>query len=605
LKLIIIILALTPGISLAATCTGSGTGNCWYVRTNGGTRYDAANNPTGRCSGAADVDDPGSGTNQACAFGDVRYLWANNTAAGAWIGAGGDTYFIRGGPWRIGAVDNQGHTFFNYSNGGLGNDHMYALPIPAGTSGQHTRIVGENWANCATKTQTFGGFGIDWVWDLTNAAFTDFLCLEITDHAQCIKLGTPVFPSFCSGNLPFDDFAISGIRTYTTTHDILFQDVNIHGLANNGILGPIGGTVTATRLRIGFNGGSGWNFDDGLGTMSSSGQVNATGLTIEWNGCNEEYPIVDAIPAISCYDDGSTGYGDGVGTPDTPLNFTCTGCIFRYNTQDGFDLLHVTGGTVSVSRSIAYGNMGQQFKEGAVTNASVIDSVSIGNCKRMSATFAGIPSTFNTYLSDFCRAAGDQNAFEMIHASTLTLQNDTFVGYGATMIDFVCRDVSCNSSGPSFIMENVLMMGFSEASYNSGLTPGVISYSGPGISSSNFTTRNNNLLFNMRNTGCPTTGFSNESCSDPLFVSEPTTPISAESALDNFNFTITSGSPAKYAGVTIGGLTVDYNGFPWNTTVSPFTPSMGAVEFGSSFQIPGATSVRGGAMIMGGQSVHR
>jgi hypothetical protein len=567
--------AVATNTTSASPAIAPAPGTTWYIRNDGGSRYSSVQ-PTGRCDGKHDAADPGSGTNQPCAFGDFRYLWANGSAAGAWAISGGDTVIVRGGPWRIGAANSSGGAFNNYTNGGLGNDHMYALPIPAGTSGQHTRILGENYASCTgnVKTQIFGGFGLDWVWDLTNAAFVDFDCLEITDHAQCIKLGTPVFPSFCNGgSIPFDDFAISGIRTYTTTHDILFQDVNIHGLANNGILGPVGGTITTTRLRVAFNGGAGWNFDDGSGTQSVNGTVNNTGLTIEWNGCNEEYPIADLYPAISCYDDDSGGYGDGIGTPDTPLNFTCNQCTFRYNTQDGLDVLHVTGGTISVSQSIAYGNMGQQFKEGAVTNASINDSIGIGNCQRMSAAINGAPSTFNAHLSDFCRAAGDQETFSLMHASTLTLQNDTFVGYGATMLDLGCRDSSCNSSGPAIVMQNVLALGYSEASYNSGLTPGIINYSG-GLSSSNITTRNHNLFFNLRNTGCPSTGFPNEVCSDPLLASEPGTSVSSEATLDNFNINLTSISPARGAGIPISGLMVDYAGNPYSNP-----PSIGAREF--------------------------
>jgi len=64
---------------------------------------------------------------------------------------------------------------------------------------------------------------------------------------------------------------------------------------------------------------------------------------------------------------------------------------------------------------------------------------------------------------------------------------------------------------------------------------------------------------------------------DPLFVNEPansmTTSIAAESALDNFNFTPSSTSPANGAGVAIAGLTTDFNG---NTRPNP--PSIGAIE---------------------------
>ncbi len=60
---------------------------------------------------------------------------------------------------------------------------------------------------------------------------------------------------------------------------------------------------------------AGWDFDDGNSTASVNGVWNFQNSTIEWNGCNQEYPAVHAIPVISCYSQSTGGYGDGVGTP--------------------------------------------------------------------------------------------------------------------------------------------------------------------------------------------------------------------------------------------------------------------------------------------------
>src|ERR1035441_5118031 len=68
----------------------------WYVRTDGGTRY-SAKVPSGQCDGKADVAYRGSGTNQHCAFNDIRYMWMDGTyASSAWIISGGDTVVVRG-----------------------------------------------------------------------------------------------------------------------------------------------------------------------------------------------------------------------------------------------------------------------------------------------------------------------------------------------------------------------------------------------------------------------------------------------------------------------------------------------------------------------------
>jgi hypothetical protein len=71
------------------------------------------------------------------------------------------------------------------------------------------------------------------------------------------------------------------------------------------------------------------------------------------------------------------------------------------------------------------------------------------------------------------------------------------------------------------------------------------------------------------NLKCPT-GFPGELCLDPQFVNEPTGqgPNFTELQLDNFNFTPTSGSPAKGAGLSLPAVTIDFNG---QVRTSPLT----------------------------------
>ena len=542
-------------------------GVTWYVRPDGGTRY-SANVPSGQCDGQADAPYPGIGSNQHCAFNDYRYLYSDGTYNNkAWVISGGDTVMVRGGPWRVGQSGPNPQDYFGDDPGDPYD--AFNPTIPSGTASQHTRILGENYAQCAAQTQLFGGYAVAAVLNLKGAQFVDVQCLEITDHAQCTRLGTPAYPSQCNSSYPLDDYANSGVFTDVNTRDVLLQDVNIHGTANNGIIGPIGGTITATRVRIAYNGGAGWNFDDGNGTASVNGQVNASYLTVEWNGCNEEYPITDAYPAISCYDDNSAGYGDGVGTPNTPLNFTCDHCMFRYNTQDGFDLLHVSGSNITVTNTASYGNMGQQYKLGAMTNILFQNSLAITNCLRMSAPFPGAPASYNQYLSDFCRAAGDGFAINLAAGGVLTLQNNSVVGYSATTFDIGCGGSDCSAS--SMIFENNIVLGYSNPNYNSGQYPGLF-YFESGIGPNQFTSRSHNIYLNVRNSGCPSTGFPDEFCVDPLFVNEPSTYLD-EATFDNFDFTPSAGSPAVGAGVYVPGLTTDYAG---NNRPNP--PSIGALE---------------------------
>ena len=74
----------------------------WYVRHDGGTRFSSIQK-AGLCDGKADAVPVGTTPNQHCAFNDVRMLWQDGsyTTGGpfpswGWIGAGGDTYIIKG-----------------------------------------------------------------------------------------------------------------------------------------------------------------------------------------------------------------------------------------------------------------------------------------------------------------------------------------------------------------------------------------------------------------------------------------------------------------------------------------------------------------------------
>ncbi len=266
-------------------------------------------------------------------------------------------------------------------------------PLPSGTTGHPTRLLGENYQSCNKKTQLFGGYALGAIINLQGSKNVEVECLELTDHGQCTRTGAG-FPTSegCHSDYPLSDYAGAGIVTDAATAGVVLRNLDIHGLTSRGIIGAIGGEVTGDHVRIAFNGMAGWDFDDGRSTKSAPGaMVHVPYLTVEWNGCNEEYPITHAIPAFSCFDQDSGGYGDGVGTPGTPLNFTCDHCTFRYNTQDGLDLLHVGGSLISVTNSEAYGNMGQQWKMGAMRSVLFQNNVTVHNCRRMSAAMSGAP----------------------------------------------------------------------------------------------------------------------------------------------------------------------------------------------------------------------
>jgi hypothetical protein len=540
-------------------------GETWYVRHDGGTRY-SANARKGQCDGKADAAYRGSGTNQHCAFKDYRYLWDDQSYNNdAWVIAGGDTVVIHKNlssgvdiGWRVGwdatTGPGAGYTWcFGGGTSGCSNP-----PIPSGTPSQHTRILGENYASCANGTdldkskltQIFGGFGIVTPLNLKGAQYVDVQCIEVTRHSQCIMFGSPAYPAPCNRSAPVDDYDSDGVQTDAKTHDLLMQDMWIHGHPGRGVKGPIGGVVTCLRCDIAYNGAAGWDFDDGNATPLVNAVWNFNYSTIEWNGCNQEYPITHTYPAISCYGQSTGGYGDGVATPaGTGLAVSIDHSRFIYNTQDGLDLGHVdTGGpyALTITNSFAYANGGATFKWGGNASPAVFtNNIAMANCMRMSAPIPGAPSTFNANLGDFCRAQ-DAVPFDFRQGGTALLANNTFVTYAPTTFDIGCWDPSCSNSTLTF--KNNIVLGYDNpATYSLGGKPG-----GPGSfyfqgGTVAHTVRSNNLYYGLRGMRLQT-AFSSERVEDPKFVSQPR--FSKEQDLDLFNFELSPSSPAHGSGAS-------------------------------------------------------
>jgi hypothetical protein len=568
-SILLMFVLLTISFSLSA--------ETWYVRKDGGTRY-SANTRSGQCDGKTDAAYTGGGTNRHCAFNDYRFLWDDLSYGNSkWVIAGGDTVIIKGGPWRVG-FDSA--TSIKWCNGGQGPYDCTNPTIPAGTPAQHTRILGENYANCSTGTvtnrsaltQIFGGFGVLVTLNLAGAQNVDVQCLEITSHnGQCILHGSPAYPSYCvNSGSKMSDYDGSGIRMSNTTSNLLLQDVSIHGHTTSGVQGPIGGSIKLTRVDVSFNGFAGWNFDDGRSTPNApDSSINASYVTMKGNGCNEEYPIVHAFPALSCYDLSSGGFGDSWSGQDTTLaSFTCDHCVQAYNTKDGFIGPHTTITHLTVTNSQSYGNMGQQWKWGATPNSTTIfeNNLTIGNCQRMSVPIAGAPDTFNKHLSLFCRADGDIFSFYSAANSTVLFAHNTIVGYSATMVDLNCVPAkTCGST--HYLFRNNIMLGFLNRKYNPTNTnvPGLFYLDDP----SDTVTADHNVYFNLRGR-CVLTG---NICSDPAFVDQPPLTMTNELELDNFNFRPRKGSPAIGAGAVITGIATDHFGVN-----RPNAPSIGAVE---------------------------
>jgi len=447
----------------------------WYVRSDGGTRY-STNVSNGQCDGKADAPYPGSGTNKHCAFKDVRYFWSDGSytygdklPGWGWIGAGGDTYLIRGSigthvSYRVGAnssskyCDPNGCWGITSTPGGSG-----APSPPSGTPQSHTRILGENYAACrdaSAKTQLHGGWGAGTVLSLAGSSYVDVACLDITDFSACGRATQRVG---CDQN---QDYAQSGIGfSNTSTHDTL-TDIHIHGMAANGISGPTGDGVVLDHVDILGNASSGWNTDTGDGS-TGKGSLVVRNFNLSWNGCAEEYPVVDSLPYGDCTDQNHGGYGDGFGTttkdsdpPGWQVEFD-HGTV-SYNTQDGLDALHIggKGSSMTVSHTLAFSNMGQQIKVGGAT-ATITDTVIVGNCRAMSEKIPGAPSNYNAKLDLFCRAGDTAILINVPDAQPAIFERNVI--YSNNLIGLEIEYPGDPSANAAIKYDNNIFLGFKNA----------------------------------------------------------------------------------------------------------------------------------------------
>jgi hypothetical protein len=610
----------TSSIVVAAVqSSGPGT---WYVRPDGGTRY-SSNVPSGQCNGRFDASyasTGGTGTNQNCAFNDFRYMWDDKSGAvgaGTWVIAGGDTVIIRGctasanqsnasNPnCRIGWDGPTGPTSGNWCYG-VGSYTCYNPPIPAGTATQHTRILGQcvlagncntgNTTERANLSQMFGGFSLTWTFNLGSTQYVDIQGIEVTTHnGVCSRGGSPGYPRDCNSSQPLDDYAQVGFLTNNTTANITFQDVYVHGFNASGLNGPIGGPITMTRMFIGFNAQAGWNFDDGSDTPDAAGSsITASYVAMEGNGCKEQYPIVNGTyPASACWDSNSGGFGDGWSGQDTILDsFICDHCSIIYNTKDGFIGPHTQITALTITNSVAIGNMGAQWKWAGGINGTVLfqNNLTVTNCIRMAEALPGAVQNFalstglgGSYLSNFCRAGGAGFANIIRNGSVNNFYGNTVVAAGNIIFLEGCGYYSqgnvfnpeTNCVSVPNTLKNNNFLGYTDPNIGA---PSALYY--PQDAYTFFTGFYNNE-FGLKGGTTDTCGTNNNTCVNPLMVNEPSQVWLNEAALDVFNPLVGSGnsfyptpsSPLIGAGTTIPGLTTDYFG---TKTTSP--PVIGAVQ---------------------------
>ena len=454
--------------------------------------------------------------------------------------AGGDTLIIHAGQYMIGL-------------GAPGADKCSSSwpwecsmrAVPSGLdAARPTRILGEGYASsCAAPPQLWGTQRVANVLNLTGSSNVEVSCLEITDRSACVESHSGSLK--CNRDTyPYGEWASVGVYA-SDSSNVQLKDLNVHGLANRGIMAGRLKDWTVTNVRIAANGWAGWEGD--IGTDSANtGTMRFSKLLVEWNGCGETYP---GGQPTGCWAQTAGGYGDGFAAGTTGGDWVFEDSSFRFNTSDGVDMLyHRLGGTVTLNRVWAEGNAGNQLK--VFGKSSITNSVVVGTC----GFFNG--KSF-TYQVDNCRAAGDTLVLAAATSSdTMLAVNNTIVSEGNVAL------LTGGPSGSVLRMRNNILVGL--PFFISPGQPSADTYDDGGAVTIDETY---SIKQNLRNAKCST----------------PNTVCTANAGLTSATRTLvdpklTATSPARDSGLAAGGIVpaIDFYSKPRPAASGV---ARGAVEF--------------------------
>lgn len=268
------------GLSVARSVTVIAptiTNTIWYVRPDGGTRWDAAV-PTGQCDGKTNAAYPGSGTDQPCAFSSPMYCLTDETSSTVYTGAlqSGDTCLIAKStvPYNMGGK-GPGSTWVAFGN------------IPSGTPSNHTKILGSNYASCTNPSQetALQLYYAQLLWNLQGSQNVDMECISARNFKDCNSRLTTYVNFPCDG-----DFAVYDIFSDDFTANVHLENDTLNGFMNawTGTPGP---GITMTNVRTQMNYAAGLNFDVPFGAVGDrTDGFSGVKMDIADNGCTEEVP---------------------------------------------------------------------------------------------------------------------------------------------------------------------------------------------------------------------------------------------------------------------------------------------------------------------------
>lgn len=513
--------------------------NTYYVRSDGGNAE--------QCTGLSDNPYPGSGTNRECAW---SHPFVALPPGGSPRIAGGDTLLIGEGSYRMGygapAAESCALSW---------SWDCFMPPIPSGPSpDKPTRILGSGHdQGCSAAPELWGTERASTVLNLEGSSNVELACLEVTDRASCIDFHC--HNGQCDGEVascdrsgaPWGDWASTGISARDSSN-VVIRDVNIHGMANQGVYAGRLSDWTMERVQINANGWAGWDGDIGSDS-GNTGTMLFVDSEIAWNGCVEDWQSGEKF---GCWGQGGGGYGDGLGVGESAGHWIFEGAKVHHNTSDGIDLLYLRdGGQATVRRSMIDSNAGNQVK---VSRSAIIEnSIVVGNC----SYFA---DHANMHDGDVCRALGDAVYVGFSNGSQTDLINNTIIGQGNCVISGGGGD----SQSMLRIANNVII---GNPYWHYPDQQSCLYYSG----SDEQIAWESNLIKDVRHGTCP-----GDSICD-------TDPGLENSSLQSFNAEPTSDSPLIAA--ADAGLAPEHD-FYEQPRGNGGGPDIGAIEYGSQAQDP-------------------
>jgi len=451
-----------------------GAAETYYVRPDGGSFE--------QCTGKQDAPYAGSGAHLACAW---RHPFEALPPNGSTRIEGGDTLLIADGSYMMGLGAPDTDKLPKCTESAW---DCFAAAVPSGPAPDRpTRVLGaESESGCKHAPQLWGTQRAATVLDLRGSSNVEIACLEITDHSSCIEFHNGRPRDRCERDkAPYGEWAAVGI-TASDSKNVSLRDVNIHGLAHDGVRAARLRDWSVQRVRINGNGWAGWNGDIG-GDSSNEGRLLFRDVEIAWNGCGERYP---GGAHFGCWGQQDGGYGDGLGTAATAGDWVFERVNVHHNTQDGLDLLHASANASVAFRDVrAQANAGNQLKaSGAVT---VENSNIVGSCSAL-VDEGGLSS------ADACRAQGNALSIHPPVQARVLIHDNTIEGEGDCLIDLGCASHVCAGTQVN-IAHNVLHG--SERKNSSARLPCSV-WADPNLRGAalNF---DDNEIDSTRNAGCP------------------------------------------------------------------------------------------------------